>query len=126
LELHPPRIFVFLNFSSPWGVIYAYTPEVYPTTLRTTGVGLCAFFTRLAGTITPLFGTTLLSYGFMYPFISYGIALLIAGICSLLLPIETLNRELQDEVTADAGLNSKQIKEKHNLGKESMTPLIDK
>jgi hypothetical protein len=43
-----------------------------------------------------------------------------------LLPIETLNRELQDEVTPDAGLNSKQIKEKHNLGKESMTPLIDK
>jgi MFS transporter, putative metabolite:H+ symporter len=31
---------VYVNFfsSAPWAIIYAYTPEVYPTTLRTTGM----------------------------------------------------------------------------------------
>ena len=99
--------------------------------MRTTGVGLCAFFTRLAGTLTPLFGTTLLQYGFMYPFMTYGAALLIAGVCSALLPIETLNRELQDEVTSETGLSADQLNKKKDGSfkqsqKESMAPLIDK
>ena len=39
-----------VNFAStsPWGVIFAYTPEVYPTTLRASAMGTCAFWTRVA------------------------------------------------------------------------------
>eukprot|EP01080_Neovahlkampfia_damariscottae_P008474 gene8474-296_t len=122
---------VGITSTPPWGIIYTYTPEVYPTTLRTTGVGLCAFFTRLAGTITPLIGTTLLHYGFIYPFITFGFALLVAGACSALLPIETLGRELQDEVTADTLLSADALNKKKDGSfkqsqKESMAPLIDK
>lgn len=120
---------ILINFfsSAPWSIIYTYTPEVYPTELRSTGVGACAVFTRLAGTITPLCGESLLGVGFIWPFITYGIALLIAGIGSLLLPIETLNRPLQDEISNETGMSANDIKkseEQKKQEKESMEPLI--
>ena len=36
-----------------WGVIYAYTPELYPTTIRGTGAGWAAAIGRLGGIIGP-------------------------------------------------------------------------
>jgi putative MFS transporter len=93
-------IAIFVNFVScfPWAVLYTYTPEVFPTVVRATGMGTCSAFTRLAGTITPLVGEVLLRENRIYPFVSFGIALLISAICSALLPIETLGRVLQDGV----------------------------
>ncbi|KAL0483885.1 hypothetical protein AKO1_014784 [Acrasis kona] len=82
----------------PWAVIYTYTPEVYPTVIRATGVGLCSAFARLAGTVTPLIGTMMYDADRIYPFVSFGVVLVIAGFCAALLPIETLGRVLQDEV----------------------------
>jgi hypothetical protein len=92
---------------------------------------LSAMFTRIAGTLTPLFGTALLNYGFFYPFISYGVALLIAGFCSFLLPIETKGRELQDEITNESAMSVEQLEAKKTYShreneKASITPLIDK
>ncbi|EFC44037.1 predicted protein, partial [Naegleria gruberi] len=86
------------NFMSsfPWALLYTYTPEFYPTSIRTTGMGACSVFTRLAGAITPMFGTLVLESGYFIPFLTYGIALIIAGICSFLLRKETLNSTLQD------------------------------
>lgn len=128
---NPTYVFIMaalVNFFStaPWSVIYTYTPEVYPTTLRTTGVGACAVFTRLAGTITPLCGETLLGAGFYYPFISYGIAMVIAGLGSFLLPVETLNRALQDEMTPDIMKSAKQLAQTRDAQRETMTPLISR
>jgi putative MFS transporter len=89
-----------VNFVScfPWAVLYTYTPEVFPTVVRATGMGVCSAFTRLAGTITPLVGEVLLRENRVYPFLTFGIALCISGICSAFLPIETLGRVLQDGV----------------------------
>ncbi len=36
-----------------WGVVYAYTPELYPTSFRTTGNGAAGTVTRIAGIIAP-------------------------------------------------------------------------
>jgi putative MFS transporter len=36
-----------------WGVIYTYTPELYPTHLRGRGAGFAAAFGRLGGVIGP-------------------------------------------------------------------------
>lgn len=42
----------FFNLGA-WGAMYAYTPELYPTEVRSTGVGLAASFGRLGGIIGP-------------------------------------------------------------------------
>lgn len=53
----------FFNLGA-WGAIYAYTPELYPTRIRTTGAGAAAAFGRLGGVIAPfLVGVLLPSFG---------------------------------------------------------------
>src|SRR5207247_9776137 len=36
-----------------WGVVYAYTPELYPTAVRATGAGVAAAVGRRGGIIGP-------------------------------------------------------------------------
>jgi putative MFS transporter len=105
IAINSNRTFVLViatcvNFVScfPWAVMYTYTPEVFPTVIRATGMGVCSAFTRLAGTITPIVGEVLLRENRVYPFLTFGIALCISGICAALLPIETLGRVLEDGV----------------------------
>jgi putative MFS transporter len=82
----------------PWALVYLYTPEVYPTILRATGLGVCSFFTRMAGTITPIIGQYMLRHSFYVPFLVYGGTYLFAAFCSCLLPVETRGRDLSDEI----------------------------
>ncbi|WP_312880158.1 MFS transporter [Paenibacillus phytorum] len=42
----------FFNLGA-WGAMYAYTPELYPTEVRSTGVGLAASIGRIGGIIGP-------------------------------------------------------------------------
>lgn len=42
----------FFNLGA-WGAMYAYTPELYPTEVRATGVGMAASFGRIGGVIGP-------------------------------------------------------------------------
>lgn len=51
----------FFNLGA-WGVMYAYTPELYPTAVRSTGVGLAASFGRLGGVLGPLLVGMLVSW----------------------------------------------------------------
>lgn len=116
-----------------------YTPEAYPTPLRSTGLGTCSTWTRIAGTITPVIGIVLLKTGFftnlkddiyiywigyIYPFLSYGTALFIAGIASALLPIETLGRNLQDEIDEDTTKSAKEIKKQQKDDTLMREPLL--
>ena len=43
----------FFNLGA-WGVVYTYTPELYPTRLRGTGAGWAAAFGRIWGILAPL------------------------------------------------------------------------
>jgi putative MFS transporter len=72
-----------------WGVIYAYTPEVYPTVLRSTGMGAASGMTRIAGALAPLLGGLLLGSGLGFPLAIFSAAYLIAGISAWFLPRET-------------------------------------
>lgn len=42
----------FFNLGA-WGVMYAYTPEQYPTIIRGTGTGMAASFGRIGGIVGP-------------------------------------------------------------------------
>lgn len=43
----------FFNLGA-WGGLYAYTPELYPTSVRSTGAGMAASCGRIGGVIAPL------------------------------------------------------------------------
>lgn len=77
--------------------IYVYTPEVYPTPLRSIGVGTCSAMARLGAMITPYIAQVLLKSSFNTSIIIYITAALLAAIASSLLPIETKGRDMKEE-----------------------------
>lgn len=79
-----------------WGVIYAYTPESYPTTLRTTGMGAASGWTRIAGAIAPTLGAALMGVSLVIPLTVYAISFILGGLAAFFLPVETSNVPLQD------------------------------
>jgi len=52
----------FFNLGA-WSALYAYTPELYPTSVRGTGSGAAASIGRLAGVIAPTATPLLYAYG---------------------------------------------------------------
>lgn len=46
-------LFSFFNLGA-WGAIYAYTPELYPTSVRGTGTGWAGAMARIGGGIAPI------------------------------------------------------------------------
>lgn len=87
---------------------YAYTPEVFPTRIRATGVGTASAIGRIGGIAAPiLVGAVYPIGGFAGVFgMTTGI-LLIGGLSVLLLGIPTKNRSLEDiEAEEFAGSSS--------------------
>ncbi|XP_077591769.1 solute carrier family 22 member 13-like [Stigmatopora nigra] len=77
-------------------IVYVYTAELYPTSLRQSGVGLNSMCARVGGILTPLI-RLLAVYHDAIPMILYGVIPISAGGLCMLLP-ETLNAELQEHV----------------------------
>lgn len=89
---------VWMSFFSlgAWGAIYAYTPEVYPTNLRGTGMGAASSMTRLAGAIAPSLGALLANQSLSVPLTVFAVAYLVAGAAAFALPVETTKKPLLD------------------------------
>ena len=79
-----------------WGALYAYTPEVYPTTLRTTGIGAASGWTRIAGAIAPTLGAALMGVSLAIPLTFYAISFILGGVTAFFLPMETNQAPLKD------------------------------
>jgi putative MFS transporter len=79
-----------------WGVIYAYTPEAYPTSLRGTGMGTASGFTRIAGALAPSIGALLIGGSLALPLTIFAVSYAVAGLAALFLPRETTQKPLQD------------------------------
>ncbi|XP_063534120.1 synaptic vesicle 2-related protein [Cydia strobilella] len=79
---------------------YVYTPEVYPTALRSTAVGACSGVARLGAMITPYVAQVLLKNSIALATGVYAAAAVLAAAACLLLPIETKGREMRDSVNA--------------------------
>ena len=90
-------------------IIFLYSSEVFPTVIRTVGVGSCTLFGRLGSLLAPqvlLLGDLLLpAMPGLLPFLTFGLLCLVAAGLVLYLP-ETLATKLPDtieEAVAQAG-----------------------
>lgn len=88
----------FFNLGA-WGVIYTYTPELYPTRARATGSGWAAGFGRVGGILAPLVvGTMLGTYqlGTHSVFGMFTAVLIVVALDVILLGEETKGRPLEE------------------------------
>lgn len=90
-------------------IIFLYSSEVFPTVIRTVGVGSCTLFGRLGSLLAPqvlLLGELIIpDMPGLVPFITFGSLCLVAAVLVLYLP-ETLGTKLPDtieEAVAQAG-----------------------
>ncbi|XP_013395159.1 synaptic vesicle 2-related protein [Lingula anatina] len=92
-------VFIFVArafISGAFQACYVYTPEVYPTTTRAIGVGVCSGMSRIGAMITPFVAQVLLRTSIYIPVSIYGGISIVTTIAALLLPIETKGREMKD------------------------------
>ena len=89
----------FMNGS--YGGVYAYTPEVYPTDLRTTGTGTASAFGRIGSILSPvLVGAIFPVYGFLGVFGMIAVVLALGAGAVVWFGVATLGRSLE-RITAD-------------------------
>lgn len=77
-------------------LLYTYTPEVFPTLIRTTALGLCSSFHRLAPVIGHLLAALAYTNSFALMALASSALYVAALIASLLLPYESRNAPLGD------------------------------
>nr|CAD7460198.1 unnamed protein product [Timema tahoe] len=77
---------------------YVYTPEVYPTQLRSVGVGTCSAMARLGAMVTPYVAQVLIQSSLVLATAVYGVFSLLAAVACLMLPIETKGKEMKESM----------------------------
>ncbi|KAL5016875.1 hypothetical protein ScPMuIL_006464 [Solemya velum] len=82
--------------SGAFQAAYVYTPEVYPTAIRATGLGACSTMARVGAIVTPFVAQVLLRESSYAAISVYGVISFIATIAAIFLPIETKGREMRD------------------------------
>ncbi|OLN28813.1 MFS transporter [Desulfosporosinus metallidurans] len=88
----------FFNLGA-WGIIYTYTPELYPTRTRATGSGWAAGFGRIGGILAPIVvGKMIGKYhlGTRTVFILFALVLVAVVLNVLILGEETKGQSLED------------------------------
>ncbi|BBG98703.1 Major facilitator superfamily protein [Prunus dulcis] len=84
-------------------IVYIYAPEIYPTSVRTTGVGVASAMGRIGGVICPLVAVGLVHGCHQTASILlFEIVIFLSGVCVLLFPFETKGRELSDTVSSNS------------------------
>jgi putative MFS transporter len=86
----------FFNLGA-WSALYAYTPELYPTSVRGTGSGAAASIGRLAGVVAPTATPLLYAYGGLAAaFAVFAVFHLLGAIAVIVLGIETKGKVLEE------------------------------
>jgi len=94
----------FMSFFTlgAFAVLYTYTPETYPTTLRTTGMGSASGWARVGGFIAPYVGGLLFDASLVLALTVFALAFLLnAGVVGLFAH-ETKDRDLTDTLVDPA------------------------
>lgn len=84
----------FFNLGA-WGVVYTYTPELYPTPMRGTGAGAAAAFGRTGGILAPIVVGSLLTSGQEIVFAHFAIVVLVGALAVAILGEETRQKSLE-------------------------------
>lgn len=71
---------------------YVYTPEVYPTHLRSVGVSACSAMARIGAMITPYIAQVFLQWSITGAMAVYAVTGLCAAAATLALPVESKNQ----------------------------------
>ncbi|AXC48844.1 MFS transporter [Paracoccus suum] len=77
-----------------WGALYAFTPEIYPTALRASGMGTASAAARAAGLLAPSALVLVIAQGFGVAGGLFAALLLAAAVIAALMRIETRGRAL--------------------------------
>ena len=87
----------FFNLGA-WGVIYTYTPELYPTAIRALGSGWAAGFGRIGGMLAPMLVGVLLfnNVPMNFIFLMFASVFVIISIIVLSLGIESKKKSLEE------------------------------
>ena len=99
---------IFISLSLSFQAAYVYTPEVYPTVLRSIGVGSCSGMARLGAALTPYVAQVLMKTSLHLAIGVYVAVALIAAFSCLLLPFETRGHEMSDSSNHTTSLTSAQ------------------
>jgi MFS family permease len=83
------------SIAASFSTTYLFTPEVYPTYIRATGLGFANAFSRIAGMGTPYVASYFGGDQIWVPLVIYGISCLVASVASMMLPLETSRQELK-------------------------------
>lgn len=75
-----------------YGVLYAYTPEIFPAPNRGTGTGIASCLNRIAGLMAPIIGIYA-SVDPVTPIYVSGALILAAFVAMVFLPIETRGKQ---------------------------------
>ncbi|CAA0821205.1 Organic cation/carnitine transporter 7 [Striga hermonthica] len=82
-------------------IVYIYAPEIYPTSVRTTGVGVASSVGRIGGMVCPLVAVSLV-HGChqMVAILLFETVVFLSGLCVWLLPFETSGAELSNSTSS--------------------------
>ncbi|WP_245645146.1 MFS transporter [Pseudonocardia acaciae] len=99
---------ILLSFfmNGTYACLYSYTPEVYPTAIRATGMGAASAFGRVGGILSPIIiGTAYSGLGFFGVFALTCAVLTVGVLAVLVLGVSTKGRTLED-ITAQTTASS--------------------
>lgn len=87
----------FFNLGA-WGVIYTYTPEMYPTSMRALGSGWAAGFGRIGGMIAPALVGIMIARGLGIEnvFVMFAAVLIAVSVIVVTLGVESRQKQLED------------------------------
>ncbi len=77
-----------------WGALYAFTPELYPTALRASGMGAAGAMARLGGLLAPSALALVISQSFYVAVALFAGLLALAGIIAFFINVETRQKAL--------------------------------
>ncbi|RFU77301.1 mfs-type transporter [Trichoderma arundinaceum] len=72
-----------------YGVLYAFTPEIFPAPVRGAGTGVASFLNRLTGLMAPILAANIPGDGSTTPIYMSAVLILAAFVAMCLIPIET-------------------------------------
>jgi putative MFS transporter len=78
-----------------WGALYAFTPEVYPTDLRASGMGMAGAVARFGGLFAPTIVAPVMATHFTLALAMLAGFLLIGAVAILCVDVESRNRALE-------------------------------